>query len=284
MASIMQAYDSHNPALFLNRLFLFRKTNYVLKFAVIEKTNGITIANCGERYICDLLIENLNNNEYVFLPLDHFYIRKSSHFGLNHFIHDVTIVYGYDTDKRVFYCADNFYNGKYVQQEVSYTEVEDAWGNVPDSNSAEIVIFHYNKAAYKSELDFHKINLVMQDYVGSKFENIIKLNPTFLSDNIFGRNHGQNCTYDTCVFGISIYNWLLYYLKNTDTFDLRPLHLLINHQEIILYLIECMQRYKKSINVQKYADILNVQKSNCRTARNLAIKFNITKENTRDAQ
>lgn len=103
MASIMQAYDSHNPALFLNRLFLFRKTNYVLKFAVIEKTNGITIANCGERYICDLLIENLNNNEYVFLPLDHFYIRKSSHFGLNHFIHDVTIVYGYDTDKRVFY-------------------------------------------------------------------------------------------------------------------------------------------------------------------------------------
>lgn len=278
VASILQAYDTHNPALFLNRLYLFRKANNVLKFAAIERMNEVTAINCNDRSIDDLLIEKLNNNDYVFLFLDHFYIKGSSHFHLRHFIHDITLVYGYNSDEKIFYCADNFCDGKYLQAEVSYTELKDAWNNIPDSDSAEIFIFHYNEFVYNNQLDFHKLYLVMQDYFDGKFENVLKLNPTFLSNNVFGLNRGQNCTYETCVFGIKIYDWLLDYLKNADTFDLRPLHLLINHQDILLYLIECMQRFKENIHVQKYANILNRQKSNCEIARNLAIKYNITKD------
>lgn len=42
VASILQAYDQYNPALFLNRLYFFRKSNNVLKFATLEKTNKTT--------------------------------------------------------------------------------------------------------------------------------------------------------------------------------------------------------------------------------------------------
>lgn len=277
VASILQAYDDHNPALFLNRLYFFRKTNNVLKFAMIERTNEIEALSCSGRRICDILIENFANKDYVFLSLDHYYIKASSNFHLYHFIHDVTLVYGYDSNKRIFYCADNFNYGKYMQAEVSYDEMEDAWGNVPDSGNKEVIVFHYNESMYDSQLDLHKVNLLMQDYIESKYDNVARLNPDFLSDNIFGFNRIQNNTYDTCVFGIKVYDWLLNYLKEADSLDLRPLHLLINHQEILLYLIEYLQRNKKITHVLKYIEILNKQKGNCEIARNMAIKYNVSR-------
>ena len=282
VASILQAYDNHNPALFFYILYLFRKANNVLKFAMIENTNKITKINYSGKKIFNLLIKNIDNSDYVFLPLNHFYISKSSHFNLADFIHDVALIYGYNSDKQVFYCADNFYNGKYLQIEVPYDEMEDSWNNISNLGSNEIIIFHYNESVYNNQLDFHKIYLVMQDYVNSSFDNILKLNPTFLFDNVFGLNHGQVhkhvCAYETYVFGIKIYDWLLGYLKNTNIFDLRPLQLLMNHQEILLYLIEYMKREKRIVYVQKYVDILNGQKKDCEIARNLAIKYSILKD------
>ncbi|MDE6925448.1 MAG: BtrH N-terminal domain-containing protein [Acetatifactor sp.] len=275
VVSILQAYDRRNPALFLNRLYLFRKPNNVLKFAFLEKTNKISLIRCNEENICEMLVKTLNNGDYVFLYLDHYFLTASSEFHISHFLHDFTLVYGYDSERQIFYCADNFRNGKYSQAEIPGHEVTVGRSTVPDSDNAQIVIFHYDRFVYNDWLDYKKIYLTMQDYMKSRFDSIIKMNPVFLSDNIFGFNNGQNCAYETCVFGIQIYDWLQDYMKNIEIFDLRSLHLLMNHQEILLYLMEYMRRHKEIADIYKYIDILGRQISDCQIARNLAIKCNM---------
>lgn len=275
VASILQAYDQYNPALFLNRLYFFRKSNNVLKFATLEKTNETTIYTCGNREIVDLLLKSLDNNDYVFINLDHFYIKSSDHFQSNHFLHDVTLIYGYDLDKKIFYCADNFSDGKYLQKQVSFEEVSEAYASAVNEGKDNVIVFHYNDNFYNKKLDFYKIRLVLQDYINSEYANVLKINPTFLTDNIFGMGHGQTCTYETCIFGIKIYNWLFDYLRSAEI-DLRPLQLLVNHQNILYALIVCMQRYVNSPCMQKYTDILKEQISDSIIARSLAIKYDIS--------
>lgn len=282
VASILQAYDVHNPALFLNRLYLFRKTNNILKFATLEKTPGITLIRNNKRDICKILTENLENNNYVFVFLDHFYISKSSSFQLRHFIHDVTLIYGFDSDRKIFFCADNFSEGKYLPAEVTYDEFKNAWENVLDTAKSNIVVFKYDTSVNDRQLDFYNIFLVMQDYLDSSTDHIIEMNPDFLTDNIFGFSHGQKCTFETCVLGIKIFEWLLEYLGNEETLDLRPLHLLINHQEILLCLMKCVRQRKRIPDIQRYLEVLCGQKRNCEIARNMAIKYNMSPDQKTD--
>ncbi|GAA0383120.1 hypothetical protein [Paenibacillus motobuensis] len=69
------------------------------------------------------IVNLLNNNEYVLVHWDRFYVKQTTDYLCNHEYHEA-LIYGYDSDKRVFYFHDSLINNKdYDIDEISYDDI-----------------------------------------------------------------------------------------------------------------------------------------------------------------
>lgn len=284
IAAVLQAYDVYNPDLFLNRLYLFRKPNNVIKFATIQKNFNYEFSSFNDIDIVDYICKEIIQNKYIFLFLDHFYINGSECYLKKHFMHDFCFIYGFDSEEEVFYCADNFIRGKYSKLKVSFKDLVAARQATIESdvfmNNKNIVSFTYNGPQYI--LNNSIIFSILDEYLNSSFTKVMELNPSFLTDNIFGFSHGQNCQIDNCVFGIDIYNCLREEIKkivdNKIDIDIRPFPLLCNHQAILKHLIIYWNR-QGILDQKRFDKKIENQITNCFILRNLVIKYNIIHKN-----
>ena len=285
VTSVLQAFDKYNPDLFINRLYLFRKPNKVLKFATIDKTFDFSVVEYNNSDVIGLIHEKINKNKYIFMYLDHFYIKNSDRYQKNHFMHDFALIYGYNLEKKIFLCADNFVKGKYSQLEISYQNLYNSRCAVTQSelfkNNKNFVIFDYKKKV--KDLDLAKVKKILEDFLNGQYNNIKCLNSGFLNDNIFGFSHGQAVNCNECIWGIKIFEWLLeeidYIFENSLSIDLRPFHLLANYQSILQsFLLYINRRRLNAFDCSKDSIIIQHQIDECLIIRNLAIKYNLTKD------
>lgn len=286
IASVLQAFDIYNPDLFLNRLYLFKKPNNVIKFATIQKNFDFKISCYNDNELLEQICNNISQNKYIFLYLDHFFIKGSESYLKYHFAHDFTFIYGFDSQENVLYCADNFVNGKYSCLKISYHDMLAARRAIKNldifSNNKNVVLFTYDKPNYI--LDNSIIRFILEDYLSATHNKILKLNPNFLTDNIFGFSHGQECRIDNCMFGISIYTWLYNEIKKIVKeqmlIDVRPFRLLCNHQAILRHLVMYWNKNNlfNEISFYKFEKTMNTQVTNCFITQNLVLKYNITKK------
>ena len=76
----------------------------------------------------ELVKSCINNNKYIMLNTDVFYISQYSYYQTYHTPH-VLFIYGYDDDKNSFYCADYFDFTHYTHKECTYEEVRHSYSN-----------------------------------------------------------------------------------------------------------------------------------------------------------
>ena len=69
-----------------------------------------------------LLIERLENNFYIQIEIDEYFIHTYDLFGIEHISHWLYI-YGYDKESHGFYCMDNFKDSKFGYEVIPAVEI-----------------------------------------------------------------------------------------------------------------------------------------------------------------
>jgi len=222
--------------------------------------------------IKDVLISYLNQNKYVWLYLDQYYIPKSSHYFKMHKEHSV-LVCGFDDEKKIFYIADNLDHGKFIKETITYKQLVSAWESDLCEHFRRLFrVIHRTEAEYK--LDIALIKRQLEDYLSSRS----------VTDGIYWDQvpvdgphaYVQNRKY--WIFGHDVYKYILQLLSEAAKeslkrdIDLRIFHLLWEHKKCMMErmdhlgfgLQDCYKEYEKVVHESF-------------VIRNLVLKYNFSK-------
>lgn len=125
--------------------------------------------------IVEFLIEQIQEQYYVHIYLDWYYIDKSKAYKKMHFLHP-TLVYGYNNEKKIFYTADFYVNDKFTFSQISYAAVKRAYisnnkVDVPFINeryfaSLDVILFR-NRSNFVYALDMDILKEAFVNYLES---------------------------------------------------------------------------------------------------------------------
>lgn len=181
--------------------------------------------------IVKALVEVLNLGFYVHIVLDHYYIRAAQRYQKFHFFHDCATVLGYNTEKEIFYTADNFVSGKFQVLEIPYRDIEMA----REGNEEKIVEkFYFNNDIYY-KLTPNKLKSLVRGYLDGQYYEYDAEQDKILAAE---QNHNE-------LYGILIYEVLLKQALKMEEenyfFDVRSYHVMFNHMNIGVLLIQWLQ-------------------------------------------
>lgn len=272
---IMEAYDNSKEFVLMNDIALttnqldynfgsfIEANSYIPMNFFVEKTitkkkwvNGL------EQY----LIDEINNNRYIEIEIDHYYIPKTSRYNKKHFYHGNAMIIGYDLNKQVFYVNDNFVSGKYSTLEVKISDIINARQH-----------HQHNKLLQICSLCFNE-NIVLQydiNIIINILEGMLKNTNYIESDYLIEFKNGKR------IYGLIIYDFLINYIEQAivkcEDIDYRGFYVISIHMKAMLALIEhCISIYKNNIFhkcLNKYESLLNKSV----IIVNLILKYNITK-------
>ncbi|WP_019912635.1 BtrH N-terminal domain-containing protein [Paenibacillus sp. HW567] len=222
--------------------------------------------------IKEVLISYLDQNKYIWLYLDQFYIPQSTYYQQMHKEHSV-LVYGYDDAAQVFYIADNLDNGKFIKTMISYQQLITAWeSDICEHFRRLFRVLHRKQGEYT--LNTAHLRNQIEDYLSSK-----TIHQGIYWDQVpvdGPHAYVQNIKY--WIFGHEVYSYTLQLIqqakriKGPKVLDTRIPHLLWEHKK-------CMAERIHYLNLGTYGLAGEYEKvvNHSLTIRNLTIKYNLTK-------
>lgn len=191
--------------------------------------------------IIEFLEDMIDENYYILMYDDVFYIKRyKSEFHHNHEL----FVYGYDTERRVLFCADNVIDGKYSTFEAPFDEVELAYWNVEDSSYYTDLNCITTQFGYDvpDKMDLKQIYVLLKDYINSdctvNFSEHISAN----------------------IYGFQIHKMILdkYINKEKDAdLDIRPVRVFYDHKKLMIFRLEKLSKF---LNTNVFDQFINCYK------------------------
>ena len=204
--------------------------------------------------VVEFVIDSINLGNYICLDFDRYYLENTFWYKQKHLLHDL-FVYGYDSDKQVVFFAEYLEHGRYTHSEMSFDEFitgcESAFNTEHEANINGFELIKPRDERY--DFDIRKVTDGIVDYLSSKCSAIQQFN----SDNI--KYYRQKF-----VYGIEIYNHVLYYLEyyalhHTDLYDQRMFHVLEEHKTVMLSRLQWMGNHEFLNNAdslcERYAEV-----------------------------
>lgn len=239
---------------------------YKLPKECIEiKTNSFT----------NLCIDLINNNSYILITADRYHYMNYNKESKIHSLHEL-FIYGYNIDKKEFYCGDNIYNGKYGVFAITFNNLENAyfsmfdkWNIVPPPPSLTDIVFFSNlkklEEPYFFNVDIIKKSLA--EYLNS------------VETNSFSKQ-------ESCIYGINAIKQHIIdieydFLNNEHiNIDIKVPHLLYERMVIMVNRLKYMKEtnlFDICDNTIKKYEYLEHQYL---ITRNIGIKYNISNDNS----
>lgn len=217
----------------------------------------------------DLITEikkGIDEGFYIQLFVDHYYIKKSSSYKKKHFLHDVATIFGYSDETQVFVIGDNFFEGKYEIIEVTFDEVLRA-------------------RAYNEELPIERFKIIKEYTYSMKVIDIKQMLKCYVEGEVYknigkvNKNNIHLLDSNGTVCGMRFYEVLIKKI-NLNDFDPRPFHIMLNHMQIYIFILDILNQYhvvydKDSIyeKVKKLIDETTI-------LRNMYLKYTILPKNS----
>ena len=166
----------------------------------------------------DFLKDSINNNKYILLYCDRFYLREFKAFGVYHITHEL-FVYGYDDDKKHFICMDNNEEGFFSTIFVSYEEMQAAI-HIEDSLSffRDIHLIRRDEWWGIERIDENNIKTLFGEYIHSTYRRN-------MCEPFTAVNYGFNIHYD-------VLDDLKNYMRE-NKLDIRSMFVLLEHKELM---------------------------------------------------
>ncbi|WP_434749295.1 BtrH N-terminal domain-containing protein [Paenibacillus amylolyticus] len=218
-----------------------------------------------------VLTSYLDQNKYIWLHLDQFYIPLSVHYQKMHKEHSL-LVYGYDDATNVFYIADSLDNGKFTKTTLSYQQLKKAWESEICEHFRRLFRVISRKPG-EYTLNTEHLKIQIEDYLSSK-----SVNKGIYWDQIpvdGPHSYVQNKKF--WIFGIEVYKYILNLNKQLKessghkSLDLRIPHLLWQHKKCMLERIH----YLNLANTDIYNDYKKIVDESLLIL-NLSMKYNMT--------
>lgn len=124
----------------------------------------------GSSSLRDLILQAIDNDYYVFLFIDNFYLSESEAYQKFHLNHELFIC-GYDTRKGTFNIADNLDSGRYIKTQTDIANVEQGYWNMeikPGKEFLTKIILLEKKEITHAVIDIPRIRLGFEFYLKSK--------------------------------------------------------------------------------------------------------------------
>lgn len=206
--------------------------------------------------IIDFLTDLINTDFYIFINVDQYYIKKSVCYGKKHFFHEL-LIFGYNQTRKVFYAADNFEYGKYVQVEIPYDEIEIAYNNLQ------------SKYGYETDINFLRPN--NKSSIPISLDRIITGIEFYLSSQPIYTDHDYDCVYG--IQTISHLHDSLNEIVPGMFLDIRPFHVMYEHKMLMRMRVEYLLKKELHNNlIEKFAFL----EEGYIALRNIVIKYNYT--------
>lgn len=216
-----------------------------------EKMNISTI-DLVEGSIVSMLVKLINEEKYICIYLDEFYIENSRKYKFEHFEHEF-LIYGYDLVNKTFDCMFYGMDKHYKSRQVLFDSLNKGFYSEYLNRDLPVILykFHIDNIWLRPlyNIDFKYVSLLIRNYVeGHNFlYNRRNINP--LNSNIINE------------YGINVYNDLVHYIedvkKNKTWVDIIPFYLFYEHKKCmgkrIAYLCEvgldCKEIFDKYQNI-----------------------------------
>jgi len=211
--------------------FYFYIFDYTISpFLEVHKINR-DFLNFNKIKILDLVKNSINNNYYIYLNLDEFYVPQRFSYKVKHFSHDC-LIHGYDLEKKEIYLFGYSSKWQIESTSISFDEFELAYMNLEliDTELTYINLYRCKESGqYALKLDMIVKQLI--EYL----EGINSSEQFSMLKEPFERAYGMN-----------FYQYIGEYLLNCETYnieyDIRVFHFLFEHKKImenrIRYLLE----------------------------------------------
>lgn len=207
----------------------------------------------------------VDNNYYIHVWLDWFYIPKNSFFKTTQRIHP-TFIYGYDDIKNEVIIRD-FFDGKYKEMRVLSQDLEKSYDAILAVEKrlymTEIVtLYKYRETEYN--INLQKIIRDYQDYINSEDGYRI-----YKNDNVYATVGFS--------FGISYYDVLDHLIKEFSL-DIRSFHVLVDHKIMQIHRIKYLHENGHLHNGELLIKMSEELKNDCEILRNRILKLVITED------
>lgn len=178
--------------------------------------------------IKEFLMKCINENYYLYLALDNYYIPHSNAYKSSHFRHS-TFVYGYDTEKNIVYIADFYNSNKYNFYTILFEEfIKAYYDSIDETDYCKVMnIFRIDKSFDYSSLniDCDLIHASLNDYIHSTDANIAR--------------HTKKDLYNggTPNFGLSYFDKLILDVRLGQA-NIQSFHILYDYALIMKYKLD----------------------------------------------
>lgn len=218
--------------------------NMFLDFATGDASNLIN--NCpfiklniaereGIEDIIGFAVDTIDNDRYIYVSVDRYYISVCDEYLKYHMNHDM-LISGYDTEKKVLYVSDFFVNGRYEQKELPFSEFIEAYNNFNKNQYSlyEDVMQFTKRQDFRYRFDADTAIELINEYI-TAYNSDRRYYP--IKDSRF-LNEDRYC------WGVDIYTQLI---KNIGTMKegrcitpLRSYQILLEHKRLMYKALDFM--------------------------------------------
>ena len=215
---IQLCIDTNSQNIYLD-YYMFPKRNYsyhhLHQFIEFHYEENI-LAKTMFGNIHNYLQWNINNNRYIEILLDEYFIPNRDTYQKMHYIHS-SLIYGFDDIKKVYYIMGYGLGRKLLVSELHYDLFDKAFNNDSVSQHKS---YRYNPNTTKFTFHLEGFKQTLQEY-------LIGYNSSIHTYNLVPMN--------SCIYGINIYKQLLTTDKGRKNlcYDVRISYLLYEHNEIM---------------------------------------------------
>ncbi|WP_150267062.1 hypothetical protein [Paenibacillus tepidiphilus] len=210
---------------------------------------------------------------YVYLLVDHFNIKLSSeNYKQKHLYHDL-LIFGYDSERKVFYIGEFFNENPYSVFEVSFEEI---------LGSFEHPFFDWFEGVHLIKLKddiFDEVNYNTFFIKNQLYDYVHSIHTYNVSMHDMNRRNVYAAEF---VYGISIYDVMITMMNNAGTndgyLDIRAFYIIYEHKLILLKLVQDLYLIGKLKRANHYYILLSELKQEILAFRNLAVKYNVAKK------
>lgn len=241
--------------------WLYYDDNYKIQENICEWIEG------GE--LINKVKQSIQQGYYVHLYLNHYFLKCSDTYQRANKFHDCATIFGYDDDKQEFIIGDNYYNGKYRIEKITYEEFLAARNGAKGYPAFRFRIKQELKLIDKEIL----IKLLHSYYYSDVTLNEFEINP----NNIRLKDDEVTC-------GLEYYNILKEQVVSfaTHKYEIRTFVVLCNH----MMMYELIEKYLRRTRIHFDKEYVRKETKNLIDISNkmkilyikLSIKFNEEKK------
>jgi len=227
----------------------------------------------------EFIVDSINNNYYIFLMVDQYFIPEYNSYNKIHAPHEL-FIFGYDLEKKSFNIADFFKNNKYNYTQATFEQVT--------LGCESSVADYQNKIGWLNDGIDGIVLLKYADFVNYKFDIWHIIN--FINDYLLAEDNSSKYCRNSrfkvgsnILYGVKVYDKIIERIKETYeqnlTFvDTRMFSLLYDHKTAMKMRIRFLEERNYLTNLSVLSNSYDKIYDLSLILRNLAIKFNITND------